>query len=60
MKNKRKKQRKINKSTKVKYGGKLMKYEKEELSLEKGIEREWIITNGIGGYSSSTVIGAKT
>ena len=37
-----------------------MKYGKEELSLEKGIEREWIITNGVGGYSSSTVIGANT
>ena len=37
-----------------------MKYRKEELSLEKGIEREWIITNGVGGYSSSTVIGANT
>ena len=37
-----------------------MKYEKEEISLEKGIEKEWIITNGIGGYSSSTIIGANT
>ena len=37
-----------------------MKYEKDEISLEKGIEKEWIITNGIGGYSSSTIIGANT
>lgn len=37
-----------------------MKYNKEDLSLEKGLKREWIITNGIGGYSSSTVIGANT
>lgn len=37
-----------------------MKFENEELSLEKGLSREWIITNGIGGYSSSTVIGANT
>ena len=37
-----------------------MKYEKEELSIEKGLDKEWIITNGIGGYSSSTIIGANT
>mgnify|MGYP005816499633 CR=1 FL=1 len=43
-----------------KIGGKQMKFEGEELTLEKGIEKEWLITNGIGGYSSSTVIGANT
>ena len=37
-----------------------MKYEKEKLSLEEGLKREWIITNGIGGYASSTIIGANT
>ena len=37
-----------------------MKFEKEKLSLEEGLKREWIITNGIGGYSSSTIIGANT
>ena len=37
-----------------------MKYENENLSLEKGLDKEWIITNGIGGYSSSTIIGANT
>ena len=37
-----------------------MKLTKEELSLENGIEKEWLITNGIGGYSSSTIIGANT
>ena len=37
-----------------------MKYEKDKLSLEEGIKREWIITNGIGGYCSSTIIGANT
>lgn len=37
-----------------------MKFEGEEITLEKGIEKEWLITNGIGGYSSSTVIGANT
>ena len=37
-----------------------MKITKENLNLENGLEREWIITNGIGGYSSSTIIGANT
>lgn len=37
-----------------------MKYSKEDLSLENGLKKEWIITNGIGGYSSSTIIGANT
>ncbi len=37
-----------------------MKYKGEKLSLEEGLQREWIITNGIGGYSSSTVLGANT
>ena len=35
-----------------------MKHEK--ISLEEGLKREWLITNGIGGYSSSTIIGANT
>ena len=37
-----------------------MKFEKDEISLENGLRREWIITNGIGGYASSTIIGANT
>ena len=37
-----------------------MKYEKEKLTLEEGLNKEWIITNGMGGYSSSTIIGANT
>ena len=37
-----------------------MKYAKEELSLEKSLGREWIIANGIGGFASSTIIGANT
>ena len=37
-----------------------MRYEKEKLNLEEGLKKEWIITNGIGGYSSSTIIGANT
>lgn len=37
-----------------------MKITKEKLNLEEGLKREWLITNGIGGFSSSTVIGANT
>ena len=37
-----------------------MKFEKQELNLENGLKREWIITNGLGGYASSTIIGANT
>jgi len=35
-----------------------MKYQRFE--LEDGIKKEWIVTNGIGGYASSTVIGINT
>ena len=28
--------------------------------FETGIKREWIVTNGLGGYASSTIIGANT
>ena len=37
-----------------------MKFEKKDLDLEQGLKKEWIITNGLGGYSSSTIIGANT
>ena len=36
-----------------------MKITKENLNLEQGLNREWIITNGIGGYSASSIIGAN-
>lgn len=36
-----------------------MKFTKESLNLENGLDKEWLITNGIGGYSSSTIIGAN-
>ena len=29
-----------------------MEFTNEKLSLEEGLKREWIITNGIGGYCS--------
>ncbi len=37
-----------------------MKQENKQLSLEDGLQREWLITNGIGGYASSTIMGANT
>jgi len=37
-----------------------MKFEKEHLDLQQGITKEWIITNGIGGYSSSSILGINT
>ncbi len=37
-----------------------MKCTKKELTLEEGLKKEWIITNGIGGYASSTVLGCNT
>ena len=32
----------------------------DKLKLENGITKEWIISNGIGGFASSTIIGANT
>jgi hypothetical protein len=29
-------------------------------SYEEGTGREWLVTNGLGGYASSTIIGANT
>ena len=33
-----------------------MKYLKKQIEFEDALNKEWIITNGIGGYSSSTII----
>ena len=30
------------------------------MNLESGLNKEWILTNGLGGYSSSTIIGCNT
>ena len=30
------------------------------MNLESGLNKEWILTNGIGGYSYSTIIGCNT
>lgn len=35
-----------------------MKY--TNIEFEQGLKREWIITNGIGGFASSTMVGANT
>lgn len=37
-----------------------MKYLNKEVDLPEALEKEWVITNGIGGYCSSTIIGANT
>ena len=38
----------------------MKKIEKEELKLENSLKKEWLITNGIGGFASSTVVGCNT
>ena len=35
-----------------------MKYENFE--FEKALKQDWIVTNGLGGYSSSTILGINT
>ena len=37
-----------------------MKYSEKYINLEDGLNKEWILTNGLGGYASSTIIGANT
>lgn len=37
-----------------------MEFTNEDLNLENGLKKEWLITNGIGGYSSSSILGANT
>lgn len=37
-----------------------MNFEKQDLDLENGLKKEWIITNGLGGFASSTILGANT
>ena len=38
----------------------MKKNNEENTLLEKNITKEWLITNGIGGYASSTIIGCNT
>lgn len=35
-----------------------MKY--ENIEFEKALKKEWLVTNGIGGYSSSSILGINT
>ena len=37
-----------------------MRFNKKYMNLEEGLKREWLITNGLGGYCSSTIIGCNT
>lgn len=37
-----------------------MKFTSKDLNIQEGIKKEWLITNGIGGYASSTIIGCNT
>ena len=37
-----------------------MKLLVNEIGFEKAIEKEWIITNGLGGFACSTIVGANT
>lgn len=37
-----------------------MKLGKKQLDLKDAIRKEWVISNGIGGFASSTVLGANT
>ncbi len=34
----------------------MKKIEKDELKLDNALKKEWLITNGIGGYASSTIV----
>ena len=37
-----------------------MKLSRKKVELKDCLQREWILTNGLGGYCSSTVIGTNT
>ncbi len=37
-----------------------MKIGKKELDLKSGLSKEWIITNGIGGFASQSILGINT
>ena len=37
-----------------------MKISKKKMDLKDSLNKEWIITNGIGGFCCSTIIGANT
>lgn len=37
-----------------------MKLSNKQLEIKSGLSKEWIITNGIGGFASQTVLGINT
>ena len=37
-----------------------MKKMLDKIKFEEAIEKEWIVTNGLGGFASSTIIGVNT
>lgn len=37
-----------------------MKLSKKQLEIKEALTKEWVITNGIGGYASQTVLGINT
>ena len=37
-----------------------MKINCNKIELENGIKREWIISNGIGGFANQTILGINT
>ena len=37
-----------------------MRINKRKIDLKECLNKEWIITNGLGGFCSSTAIGANT
>lgn len=37
-----------------------MKLSKKQLEIKSGLSKEWVITNGIGGFASQTVLGINT
>lgn len=45
----------------IRVGCKVYSYGKESWrTFERGVEKEWLVTNGIGGFASGTLINANT
>ena len=37
-----------------------MKYDEINNDIKKQLDREWVISNGIGGFASQSMLGANT
>lgn len=37
-----------------------MKFNKKDIELQNGLTKEWIITNGIGGFAAQSILGINT